>query len=657
MAHFTASDLKSTARPIPPTVGTLIVGAGMSSLYTAWRILENDPQADLLILEKSGRTGGRLDSDLIKFPGERVVKEEEGGMRFTFDGMDNLMALLLTLDLAEDIVPFPMKVDGNNRLCFRGKSFNNTSANADNFGVWEDLYRLLPDEQNINPASIIDTVFNRVVAANPGFTKNPAVRDPKFWQDFRLNCKWNGTLMADWTLWSLFTEMGYSKECIDLLYGLSGFNGTFLSTMNAGQAYQLLEDFPADPDFKTLKHGFSSLPNALVQKIEQHDAGHIHLNTVVLGIGQRTPEGYLVSYSQLNGDGTISEAQIVAKKIVLGVPRTALEQLFNGSDAIHRLPTREAETLWNSLQATSNQPLCKINLYYDKCWWGSEFSGHPAVEYGPSFSDLPTGSVYPFYATDEPTIAALEYAKLMEQEKAPIPPKLQQKLDEISAAKFERPAALTIYCDYLNINFWTALQGNGPLFTSALQEQCTDTHPQKLFAASEAVVTAATGFFKQLFNTNFVPRPVLTSTRIWQGSSLFGLPPSEQFDYGVHQWALNADDGKVMAYLTEPLPGIHVCGEAYSDDQGWVEGALRSANLVLSKGFGLKSVAQVFQEVHHVTPADAVTHSYAAYAAKLIQRYIDPAFDVGAAQPRLAAAQGKKTSPHFGIRLTDSHHP
>lgn len=652
MSHYTASQLKATVRPIPARVKTLVVGAGMSSLYSTWRILEDDPHADIVILEKSGRTGGRLDSDLIKFPGQQVVREEEGGMRFTFDLMDNLMALLLLLGLDKEIVPFPMKVDGNNRLCFRGQSFNNTTAAADNFGIWKKLYNLLPDEQNIDPSSTIDTVFNRILAANPHFTDRPAARDPKFWQDFRLKCKWNGVPMADWTLWNLFTEMGYSKECISLLYALSGFNGTFLSTMNAGEAYQLLEDFPADPDFKTLKNGFSALPNALVEKIEQYDSGRIHLNTIVRGIGERTDAGYLVTYSREHSDGSVSEGHITAERIILGVPRTSLEQLFNGSDAIHRLQPRQAEYLWNSLQSTSNQPLLKINLYFDKCWWGSEFSGHPSVEYGPSFSDLPTGSVYPFYALDEPTIAALEYAKLMEKEKSPIPESLQKKLDEISNAKFDRPAALTIYCDYLNTNFWKALQGNGPLFTSPLQQQCTEESPQKLFAASEAVVQTASVFFKQLFNTNYVPRPLLTSARIWEGSSLFGLPPSEQFDYGVHQWAVNADDAKVMAYLTEPLPNIHVCGEAYSDDQGWVEGALRSANLVLTKAFGLKSVAEAYEDAHHVTPAKAVKHSYATYAAKLIQRYIDPGFIVEQAAPRLAASQGKKVSPHFGIKLT-----
>ncbi|MXV13884.1 FAD-dependent oxidoreductase [Hufsiella ginkgonis] len=652
MSHFTSLQLKSAGATIPAYVSTLIVGAGMSGLYSAWRILDNDPQADLVILEQSGRTGGRLDSDLIEFSDGETVKEEEGGMRFTFDSMDNLMALFMILDIDGDIVPFPMSTGGNNRLCFRGASFNNTISAENNYAIWKELYNLAPSEQGINPTSIIDTVFNRILAANPQFTDRPKVRTPEFWQKFRLECKWNGVGLINWTLWNLYTEMGYSKECINMLYGLAGFNGTFLSTMNAGEAYQLLEDFPADPDFKTLKEGFSTLPNALVKQIEKDGKGRIFLDTMVASIDEYAQDGYVVSYRYQTSDNTLEEGRIKAGRVILGIPRLPLEKLFNRSNALNKLPLKDAEYLWDTLQTTTNQALLKINLYFDHAWWGTNLTGQPSVGYGPNFSDLPTGAVYPFYAIDEPTIASLEYEKFMQQAKKPIPEHLRSKLENIANSKFNKPAALTIYCDYLNINFWKALQNNGAMFTSPMQEEFNQQVPQKVFAASEAVVEAAIGFFKQLFNTNYIPTPVLTSARIWEGSSLFNLKPSEQFDYGVHQWGLNADDKTVMAYLAEPMPNLHICGEAYSDYQGWVEGALRSANLVLEKAFGLKPVNEVYQQEHGQTPTEAVTLSYANYAGALIKEYIDPDFNLPADTGQLVAAESKKESPLFGINLT-----
>ena len=139
MAHFTLSKLKhNKSTSIPKTADVVIIGAGMSGLYTAWRIMQEQPKTKVIIFERSKRTGGRLDSDVIEFADGTEVKEEEGGMRFTFDNMDDLMSLFLELGLTNQIVPFPMDSAGNNRLTFRGKSFNKYFAliNSVNFRKW-----------------------------------------------------------------------------------------------------------------------------------------------------------------------------------------------------------------------------------------------------------------------------------------------------------------------------------------------------------------------------------------------------------------------------------------------------------------------------------------------------------------------------------------
>ena len=179
---------------------------------------------------------------------------------------------------------------------------------------------------------------------------------------------------------------------------------------------------------------------------------------------------------------------------------------------------------------------------------GNNISGQPPVEFGPNFSDLPLGSVYPFYSINESLFAALEYQKWLQERGKEVPTHLQEKINALNHSKYTKPAALTIYCDYLNINFWKALQHTGDLFSSPMQEQYKDT----MFPASLAVVKEATRFFKSLFNTHYVPQPILTSARIWSGSTHFDAPPSEQFGYGVHQWAFHAQDNLVIADLVEP---------------------------------------------------------------------------------------------------------
>ncbi|WP_163832890.1 FAD-dependent oxidoreductase [Spartinivicinus ruber] len=623
MPHYTFKDL-AHSKQVPATADVVVVGAGMAGLYATWRILRDCPEKSIVILERSHRTGGRLDSDLIEFSDEITVKEEEGGMRFTFDNMDDLMSLFLLLDIDDQIVPFPMDSGGNNRLYFRGKSFNNQKSKENNYSIWSELYNLEPIEQGIDPKSIINTVFNRILDANPHFTERPSKRTPTFWQKFRLECQWDGVYLKDWTLWNLLTEMGYSNESVTLLYRLLGFNGTFLSQMNAGVAYQLLEDFPNDPQFRTLKDGFCTLPNALVNTIGKE---RIFLKTHLASIDRREKQGdYELTYHTTAPNGDIKENTIHAKQVILGLPRLALEKLFINSNALNRLPGDQSRQLWNTLQATTNQALLKINLYYDKAWWGNSITGRPPVEFGPNFSDLPLGSVYPFYAINNELVAALEYQNWLKSHQKNVPKHLNEKIDEINQSKYEKPAALTIYCDYLNINFWKALQHNGPLFDSPMQEK----YKGHFFAASQAVVNTATEFFKSLFSTHYVPQPTLTSARIWDGTTRFEANPSEQFGYGVHQWALHADDKEVMAQLAEPLPGLYICGEAYSDYQGWVEGTLRSTDLVLAKGFNLPPISAVYEEQYQQTPSAAIKEKYNVNSTHLIREYIDPNFEPNA---------------------------
>ncbi len=103
----------------------------------------------------------------------------------------------------------------------------------------------------------------------------------------------------------------------------------------------------------------------------------------------------------------------------------------------------------------------------------------------------------------------------------------------------------------------------------------------------------------------------MTSARIWSGSR-FSLEYHKRatdnadkntqyqpYDFGVHQWAMGAEDDQVMQDLIKPIEGVHLytCGESFSDYQGWVEGALRSANLVLGhEDFDIPNILADFAE-------------------------------------------------------------
>jgi hypothetical protein len=342
-----------------------------------------------------------------------------------------------------------------------------------------------------------------------------------------------------------------------MLVDTVGFQAPFLSTVSAGEAWQILEDFPKNPHYHTFKFGFSTLIKKLQLEVERMGGKIIHLGTNVNGIEKLSKGSYQLELSPSQPAGihypdNRKKITIKCSKVILAIASNAMQQLFIGSPVMNQ--AAKARQIWEDIHSIVNMQLLKINLYFSEPWWRNGETGQPAINFGPSFTDLPVNAVYPFYPVDGPSNA--------------------------------NPAAMTIYCDYNNAKFWQGLQNVGPLFDSKLQKEHSKP-PQTLFAASQAVVDEAIKQFKQLFNTHFVPTPVMSSYRKWDGENNFG--------FAYHQWAQNIDDKKVIARMTCMVKGeeIYSCNEAWSDMQGWVNGSLRSADLVMEK-FGLKKINHEF---------------------------------------------------------------
>src|SRR5262249_40838068 len=154
--------------PPPKHVDVLIVGAGVSGLFCAYRLLEAKPNLKIALVEQDGRIGGRLDTDhvlIVDDAGKPVeVKDEEGGMRFNFQ-MTELCTLSHALGLDKDIVPFPMG-DANNRYFVRGHAFTVGESAADDNALWSELYALEVAERNLSPGQLIDSVYRTILAEN-----------------------------------------------------------------------------------------------------------------------------------------------------------------------------------------------------------------------------------------------------------------------------------------------------------------------------------------------------------------------------------------------------------------------------------------------------------------------------------------------------------
>jgi hypothetical protein len=534
----------STAGRLPSSADIVIVGAGVAGLYCAYRLLKENPGRKLIILERLDRIGGRLDTDLVKIKdldGQTIdVVEEEGGMRFN-ESMTELLALLQDLGMYEQIITFGSG-DDNNYYNVRGRSFTVAESKLNNNAIWGTLYDLLPSERNKSPNDIITAIFHDLVVQNgESVPTNPT---PEFWLRFRLDFKYKNIPLNEWGLWALYRSYGLSQECINMLADSSGFPAVFFAGIPAGGAYQLLEEFPASPQFYTLSKGYESLALELQKRIDAiQRRPSVFLLTEVNGIDSKAGR---FAVTARRGEERVS---VSCSQIILALPATAIQQLQTTSPALNAEKNPHAEELQKDIESVIPLPLCKVNLYYNQAWWRDQIEGPvPNVANGGSFTSLPLGSVYVF--------------------------------DPAVVGDATGPAGLSIYCDFINANFWQTLQDIGPKFTSPLQKEHNRTRPQVMFPASEAIVREATKQLRELFQMISVPRPVLTSFRMWNGA--------HQFGYAAHRWALFADDRKVRKSIASPVKNIFVCNEAFSDDQGWVNGSLRSSNIILQTYFGIQ---------------------------------------------------------------------
>ncbi len=59
----------------------------------------------------------------------------------------------------------------------------------------------------------------------------------------------------------------------------------------------------------------------------------------------------------------------------------------------------------------------------------------------------------------------------------------------------------------------------------------------------------------------------------------------DPFGGGWNSWNIGVKSWEVKHQIIQPLDNyqIYICGEAYSDAQGWVEGALQTADMMLEK--------------------------------------------------------------------------
>lgn len=247
--------------------------------------------------------------------------------------------------------------------------------------------------------------------------------------------------------------------------------------------------------------------------------GEVRLAHDLVGLDDGS-EGVL----RLRFDG---KPHVFARRAVLALPRRALERVLEGSPLDH-------PRLRSHLASVTAHPAAKLFLTYERPWWrDAGLQGMRTV------SDLPLSKTY--YFDREGSGPAL---------------------------------LLAGYCDGASREAWTALPDRSTLPPDPGPFDSEDRWTR--YAASRRQVAEAQRRLRELHEVEAVPPPMASAFMDWE---------ADPFGGAWHLWNTGVRSWEVMEEILRPRPDreVYVCGEAYTWSQGWVEGALETADRVAAR--------------------------------------------------------------------------
>jgi monoamine oxidase len=550
-------------------VDVAIVGAGVGGLYSGYRLLtgaydaaDGAPPATVAIFELSDRIGGRLES--VVLPG-MAIAGELGGMRYmpSQEIVTTLIEKVFKTELRH--VDFPMGNPASHLFYLRKQRF---PANS-----WETEQKKVPPERfmtryQLDDADLgfaADQLFNKIVydvlMADPAIRKQygPKITNPApYTYVFHLTAEdWDAikpvlrycfagpyadALVNDLGFWNLIKDQA-SQEGYEFLADAGGYYSNTIN-WNAAEAFPyMVGDFSkAGVGYRTIEGGYDQIALVLAKAFMRKSGASLRLRSRLVRVDQASSLQGRRYQLTLHDETTDTESLAYANALVLAMPRRSLELLDQDTFLFQ---VKDTETrLARTIPSVVIEPSLKILMGFKEPWWQKDFRAFA----GESITDLPIRQCY-YFGTD---------------------PKDSHSL------------FLAGYNDMDPVQFWEALEKE-ELFVPRPTERVSAAELEWLlpFQAPKAMVSEAMEQVDELHGRPDIPGPYVTYFRDWS---------DDPFGGGYHAWQPGISVKDVMELMRRPDPAeaIHICGEAYSDQQGWVEGALCVAERMLQEHFGLR---------------------------------------------------------------------
>jgi monoamine oxidase len=509
-----------------------VVGGGVSGVYSAWRLLTQGRKRLVTVFEADDHIGGRLLS--VTPPGIPNMSAELGGMRILPAVQPRIKKLIELLNTeagpTKQIETYPFPVDEANNISYlRGVylRLSDFSNNPDKVP-----YHLAFQEDNKTAGAIVLGAIEQVV---PGITKEGLSEEER--REMARKAKFDGRPLYEQGFWQVLMRV-ISCEAYQLAIAAGGYEST-LTNWNAADAIPwYLSDFGITPSYFGFKKGFQQVPLTLAELIKEA-GGEIECGAKVTGFDVK---GKVIELHFENRES------VRTNSLILAMPRRSLELLAPGTPFL-----RDNKEVTQLIKSVTPRPLFKLFTTYECPWW------LPAgVKAGRTTTDLPVRQTY-YWPKNDGTPATEGRAMLMAS-----------------------------YDDGLNIGFWDGFRARRGVgwregvkeeqgleeFLGAADKAKSRNKEWLKYHAPKAMVEEMQRQLAIIHGLQFTPHVTDASFKDW-GDDPFGG--------GWNSWNISVKSWEVKEKILRPVKGakVYICGEAYSNAQGWVEGALETADLML----------------------------------------------------------------------------
>ncbi|MEJ5051476.1 FAD-dependent oxidoreductase [Chryseobacterium culicis] len=554
-------------------VEVAIIGAGTSGLYTAFRLVTDNKYKghEVQIFDMSNRLGGRLESVIM--PGMNFWGEL-GGMRY-LTSQEIVTTLIEGYPLKEDPskrtpvlkdkmtpVLFPMGNPEKLFMYIRKERFkqNAWTEEQDQGNKLITRYFLNKNDEGLSSDQLFNKIIYNVLMSDPWVVENYKeliIEDPNGYDyTFKLTSRdWDAIkprmvynfpgspydkrLVNDIGFWNLIKDQ-VSQEGYEFLANAGGYYSNTINWNSAEAFPYMVGDFSANTTYKTIEEGYDSIAYAIANAYMEYEGARIWSENKLITFTKDHhlihTHKYELTFLNIQSNTTW---KVYANSIVLGMPRKSLELLDQNN---FFFDVNRHQKLNENIRSIIMEPAFKILMGFERPWWKDL-----GIDSGHSITDLPMRQCYYFGTDPENNNSML----------------------------------LGSYGDMETETFWKALSDDKVLFKVRANKSTSmeELHKFDDVQATEFMVNELINQLKEVHGID-IPQPYVTYFRDWT---------DDPYGAGYHAWKAGFSVKDVMPYMRKPLidEQIHIIGEAYSDQQGWVEGAFCEAEKMLQTHYKL----------------------------------------------------------------------